>query len=270
MEMNAISPLAKTIPESVFMLYQMTFAVITVALVAGSVADRMRFSAYLWFVAGWLMLVYVPIAHWVWGGGFLGTAGVLDFAGGTVVHLNAGIAGLVACMLLGARRGYGTDNLAPYDLSLAVIGTGLLWVGWFGFNGGSALGANSRAGFAMLATHLAACAGVLTWMALEWWDRGKPSVLGMISGAVAGPRHHHAGVRLRAAVARRRHRHRRRRDLLLGLHAAEEQVPLRRLARRVRRPRHRRRHRHDPGRRVRGRRRSATPRACSRATRSRC
>ena len=186
MELNAISPLAKTIPESVFMLYQMTFAVITVALVAGSVADRMRFSAYLWFIAGWLMLVYVPIAHWVWGGGFLATAGLLDFAGGTVVHLNAGIAGLVACFLLGSRHGYGTDNLAPYDLSLAIIGTGLLWVGWFGFNGGSALGANSRAGFAIVATHLAACAGVLTWMVLEWWDRGKPSVLGMISGAVAG------------------------------------------------------------------------------------
>jgi Amt family ammonium transporter len=186
MEMNSISPLAKTIPESVFMMYQMTFAVITVALVAGSVADRMRFSVYLWFAAGWLMLVYVPIAHWVWGGGFLGTAGVLDFAGGTVVHLNAGIAGLVACVILGSRRGYGTDNLAPYDLSLAVIGTGLLWVGWFGFNGGSALGANSRAGFAIVATHLAACAGVMTWMALEWFDRGKPSVLGIVSGAVAG------------------------------------------------------------------------------------
>jgi Amt family ammonium transporter len=186
MVMDSISPLAKTIPESVFMLYQMTFAIITVALVAGSVADRMRFSAYLWFVAGWLLLVYVPIAHWVWGGGFLQTAGVLDFAGGTVVHLNAGIAGLVACYLVGARRGYGTDNLAPYDLSLAVIGTGLLWVGWFGFNGGSALGANARAGFAITATHLAACAGVLTWMFLEWWTRGKPSVLGMISGAVAG------------------------------------------------------------------------------------
>jgi Amt family ammonium transporter len=186
MSMDAISPLAKTIPESVFMLYQMTFAVITVALVAGSVADRMRFSAYLWFVACWLLLVYVPIAHWVWGGGFLGAAGVLDFAGGTVVHLNAGIGGLVACYVVGARRGYGTDNLAPYDLSLAVIGTGLLWVGWIGFNGGSALGANPRAGFAIVATHLAACAGVLTWMVLEWLDRGKPSVLGMISGAVAG------------------------------------------------------------------------------------
>ena len=186
MSMLTISPLAKTIPESVFMMYQMTFAVITVALVAGAVADRMRFSAFLWFVAGWLLLVYVPIAHWVWGGGFLATAGVIDFAGGLVVHLNAGIAGLVACLVLGARRGYGTDNLAPYDLSLAVIGTGLLWVGWFGFNGGSALSAGPRAGYAILATHLAACAGVLTWMVLEWWDRGRPSVLGMISGAIAG------------------------------------------------------------------------------------
>jgi Amt family ammonium transporter len=186
MGMTSISPLAKTIPEAVFMLYQMTFAVITVALVAGSVADRMRFSAFLCFTAGWLLLVYVPIAHWVWGGGFLQTAGVIDFAGGLVVHLNAGIAGLVAACVLGARRGYGTDNLAPYDLSMAAIGTGLLWVGWFGFNGGSALAAGPRAGFAIVATHLAACAGVLTWMVLEWLDRGKPSVLGMISGAVAG------------------------------------------------------------------------------------
>jgi Amt family ammonium transporter len=186
MGMDSIHSLAKTIPEAVFMMYQMTFAIITVALVAGSVADRMRYSAFLWFVAGWLLFVYVPIAHWVWGGGFLGSAGVLDFAGGTVVHLNAGVAGLVACYVLGTRRGYGTENLAPYDLSMAVIGTGLLWVGWFGFNGGSALAANSRAGFAMVATHLAASAGALTWMALEWWTRGKPSVLGMISGAVAG------------------------------------------------------------------------------------
>jgi len=186
MGMDSISPLAKTIPEAVFMIYQMTFAVITVALVAGSVADRMRFSAFLWFLAGWILLVYVPIAHWVWGGGFLGSAGLLDFAGGTVVHLNAGIAGIVAAYVLGARRGYGSENLAPYDLSLAVIGTGLLWVGWFGFNGGSAYASGSRAGFAIVATHLAACAGVLTWMFLEWIDRGKPSVLGMISGAVAG------------------------------------------------------------------------------------
>ena len=184
--MDTISPLAPTIPEALFLIYQMTFAVITVALVAGSVADRMRFSAFLWFSALWLLIVYVPIAHWVWGGGFLEKAGVLDFAGGTVVHLNAGIAGLVGAYLLGARRGYGADNFAPYDLSLAVIGTGLLWVGWFGFNGGSALAANSRAVFAIIATHLAASMGALTWMALEWWVRGKPSVLGMISGAVAG------------------------------------------------------------------------------------
>jgi ammonium transporter, Amt family len=184
--LDAISPLAKTIPESLFMMYQMTFAVITVALVAGSVADRLRFSAFLLFCVFWLLLVYVPIAHWVWGGGFLGRYGTIDFAGGLVVHLNAGIAGLVAAFVLGARRGYGSENLAPHDLTLAVIGTGLLWVGWFGFNGGSALGANARAAMAIVSTHLAASAGAFTWMALEWWTRGKPSVLGMISGAVAG------------------------------------------------------------------------------------
>ncbi len=184
--MDATSVFAPTIPEMLFMFYQMTFAIITVALVAGSVADRMRFSAFVWFVVGWLILVYVPIAHWVWGGGFLARAGVLDFAGGTVVHLNAGVAGLVAAYVLGKRHGYGHENFAPYDLSMAVIGTGLLWVGWFGFNGGSALGANSRAAFAIVATHLAASTGALTWMFLEWWTRGKPSVLGMISGAVAG------------------------------------------------------------------------------------
>ncbi|HYA04697.1 MAG TPA: ammonium transporter [Xanthobacteraceae bacterium] len=181
-----ISPFAPTIPEALFMIYQMTFAVITVALVAGSVADRMRFSTFMWFAALWLLVVYVPIAHWVWGGGFLYAAGVLDFAGGTVVHLNAGVAGLVAALVIGARYGYGSDNFAPYDLALAVIGTGMLWVGWFGFNGGSALAANSRAVFAIVATHLAASTGAVTWMALEWWKRGKPSVLGMISGAVAG------------------------------------------------------------------------------------
>jgi len=186
MTLDSISPLAETIPESLFMVYQMTFAVITVALVAGSVADRLRFSAFLLFCAFWLLLVYVPIAHWVWGGGFLGAYGVIDFAGGLVVHLNAGIAGLVAAYVVGKRRGYGTENLAPYDLTLAVIGTGLLWVGWFGFNGGSALGANARAAMAITSTHLAASAGAFTWMALEWSTRGKPSVLGMISGAVAG------------------------------------------------------------------------------------
>jgi len=184
--MESVSPLAATIPEMLFMMYQMTFAVITVALIGGAVADRMRFSAFLWFAAAWLLVVYVPIAHWVWGGGFLAKAGLLDFAGGTVVHLNAGIAGLVAAYVVGKRHGYGTDNFAPYNLGLAVIGTGLLWVGWFGFNGGSALGANSRAVYAIAATHLAASAGALTWMALEWGIRGRPSVLGMISGAIAG------------------------------------------------------------------------------------
>jgi Amt family ammonium transporter len=186
MTMDSVNPAAKTIPEALFMLYQMTFAIITVALVAGSVADRMRFSAYLLFSIGWFMLVYVPLAHWIWGGGFLGAAGVLDFAGGLVVHLSAGIGGLVAAKVLGRRHGYGVENLSPFDLSLAVMGTGLLWVGWFGFNGGSALGANSRAVMAIIATHLAACAGALTWGAIEWSIRRKPSVLGMISGAVAG------------------------------------------------------------------------------------
>lgn len=184
--MDTTSPLAKTIPEILFAAYQMTFAVITVALVAGSIVDRIRFSAFVWFAALWLVVVYVPIAHWVWGNGWLMNAGILDFAGGTVVHLNAGVAGLVAAFVVGKRYGYGTDNLAPFDLSLAVIGTGLLWVGWFGFNGGSAYGAGSRAAFAIFATHLAASAGALTWMLLEWWTRGKPSVLGVISGAVAG------------------------------------------------------------------------------------
>jgi Amt family ammonium transporter len=186
MEMDSVNPLAKTIPEVLFMLYQMTFAIITVALVAGAAADRMRFSAYLLFSVGWFIFVYVPLAHWVWGGGFLGAAGVLDFAGGLVVHLSAGIGGLVAAKVLGNRHGYGSENLSPFDLSLAVIGTGLLWVGWFGFNGGSALQANSRAVMAITATHLAACAGALTWGAIEWSTRRKPSVLGMISGAVAG------------------------------------------------------------------------------------
>ena len=186
MTMDGVNPAAKTIPESLFMLYQMTFAIITVALVAGSVADRMRFSAYILFSIGWFMFVYIPLAHWVWGGGFLGTMGVLDVAGGLVVHLSAGIGGLVAARVIGPRHGYGTENLSPFDLSLAVAGTGLLWVGWFGFNGGSALAANSRAVMAITATHLAACAGALTWGAIEWTIRRKPSVLGTISGAVAG------------------------------------------------------------------------------------
>ncbi|WP_454615890.1 ammonium transporter [Bradyrhizobium cenepequi] len=186
MTMDSVNPAAKTIPEALFMLYQMTFAIITVALVAGSVADRMRFSAYLWFSIGWFIFAYVPLAHWIWGGGFLANLGVLDFAGGLVVHLSAGVSGLVAALVLGRRHGYGSENLSPFDLSLAVIGTGLLWVGWFGFNGGSALTVGSRAVMAIIATHLSACAGALTWGAIEWATRRKPSVLGMISGAVAG------------------------------------------------------------------------------------
>jgi Amt family ammonium transporter len=183
---TTVSPLASTIPEILFMAYQMTFAVITCALVGGSVAERMKFSAFILFCVVWLFIVYVPSAHWVWGGGFLQKMGLLDFAGGTVVHINAGVAGLVCALVLGNRVGFGRENLSPFDLSLAVIGTGLLWVGWFGFNGGSALGANSRAVFAIVATHLAACSGALVWSGLEWFERGKPSVLGVVSGAVAG------------------------------------------------------------------------------------
>jgi Amt family ammonium transporter len=186
MGLDSVNAAADNIPESLFMIFQMTFAIITVALIAGSVADRMKFSAFLWFSAAWFFVVYVPVAHWVWGGGFLGEMGLLDFAGGTVVHLNCGIAGLVACIMLGARRGYGKENMPPHDLTLAVAGTALLWVGWFGFNGGSALAAGSAAVMAIVVTHLAAAAGALAWMAVEWWSRGKASVLGIVSGAIAG------------------------------------------------------------------------------------
>jgi Amt family ammonium transporter len=183
---DTISPFAKTIPELLFCLYQMTFAVITVALVGGATADRMKFSAFTLFTILWLFVVYIPSAHWVWGGGFLGAMGVIDFAGGTVVHINAGVAGLVAALMIGNRLGYGRENLSPYDLSMAFVGLGLLWVGWFGFNGGSALGVGPRAVYAITATHLSACVGALVWGGIEWVERGKPSVLGLISGAVAG------------------------------------------------------------------------------------
>jgi len=186
MNLDSVNSLASNLPESLFATYQMTFAVITCALIAGSVADRMRFSAFVLFIIAWLFIVYVPSAHWIWGGGFLAGMGVMDFAGGIVVHLNAGVAGLVAAYVLGARRGYGTENLAPYDLTMAAVGTALLWVGWFGFNGGSALTAGSRASMAILATHLAACSGAIAWMVMEWLTRKKPSVLGIISGAIAG------------------------------------------------------------------------------------
>ena len=186
MALGSSNALAATIPETVFMTFQMTFAIITPALVTGAFADRMKFSAMLWFLGLWLLFVYVPIAHWVWGGGFLGGAGVLDFAGGTVVHINAGVAGLVAALVIGRRKGYGVDNMAPHNLVLSLIGASLLWVGWFGFNAGSAVAAGGRAGMAMAVTQVATATAALTWMFMEWLLRGKPSVLGIISGAVAG------------------------------------------------------------------------------------
>ena len=178
--------LAKTVPENVFLMYQATFAIITPAIIAGAFAERMKFSAMMWFMALWLLLVYVPVTHWVWGGGFLARMGVLDFAGGIVVHLNAGMAGLVCALVLGKRVGYGHENMAPHNLVLTLIGTSLLWVGWFGFNAGSALASGELAGNAMLNTHISASVAALTWMAIEWTARGKPSVLGILSGAVAG------------------------------------------------------------------------------------
>jgi len=184
--METSNSLAATIPETVFVMFQMTFAIITVALIVGAVADRFKFSALVLFSIFWLVLVYVPIAKWVWGGGFLGSAGVLDFAGGTVVHINAGVAGLVAALVVGKRKGYGTEMFLPHNLVLSVVGASLLWVGWFGFNAGSAVTAGAGAGMAMLVTQIAAAAAALAWMFAEWALRGKPSILGIISGAVAG------------------------------------------------------------------------------------
>ncbi len=179
---------AFTIPESVFLTFQMTFAIITAALIAGAVADRMKFSALVVFVSMWTLLVYSPVAHWVWHpNGWLFGLGALDFAGGTVVHINAGVAGLVAAVVLGKRVGYGTENMSPFNLGLAVIGASLLWVGWFGFNAGSAASSGGgRAGMAMLVTQIAAGGAALSWAFAEWMLKGKPSVLGAISGAVAG------------------------------------------------------------------------------------
>ena len=178
---------ATTIPETVFLMFQMTFAIITPALITGAFADRMRFSALVLFNVLWSLLIYSPVAHWVWHpNGWIFGLGALDFAGGTVVHINAGVAGLVCAVVLGKRVGYGHDNMAPYNLSLAVIGAALLWVGWFGFNAGSAVGAGARAGMAMLVTQIAAAGAALAWMFAEWATKGKPSVLGAISGAVAG------------------------------------------------------------------------------------
>ena len=187
MTKDAVNPLAGTIPESVYMTFQMTFAIITPALITGAFADRMKFSALLWFMGLWGLIVYAPIAHWVWGkGGWVGGLGALDFAGGTVVHINAGIAGLVTALVLGKRLGYGSENMAPHNLTLTTIGASLLWVGWFGFNAGSAVAADGRAGMAMAVTQIATAAAALAWMFAEWPTHGKPSVLGILSGAVAG------------------------------------------------------------------------------------
>ena len=178
--------LSGDIPLSVFVMFQMTFAVITPALIVGAFAERMRFSAMLLFSCLWLILVYAPVTHWVWGGGWLGEMGLLDFAGGTVVHITAGAAALVAAIVIGNRKGFPTTAMPPHNLPLTVTGAGMLWVGWFGFNAGSALAANGDAGMAMLVTHISASAGSLAWMCMEWTRHGKPSVLGIVTGMVAG------------------------------------------------------------------------------------
>jgi len=177
---------AGTIPETVFVMFQLTFAIITPALVVGGFAERMRFPAMLCFSTLWLTLVYLPVCHWVWGGGWLGELGLLDFAGGTVVHITAGVGAIVAAVVLGNRRGFPKTPMPPHNLTLTVAGAGMLWVGWFGFNAGSAVAAGSDAGMAMLVTHISAAAGSLAWMFCEWWRYGKPSVLGIVTGMVAG------------------------------------------------------------------------------------
>jgi Amt family ammonium transporter len=174
------------IPETVFLSFQMTFAIITPALIVGGFAERMRFSAMLWFSALWLLLVYAPVCHWVWGDGWLAERGLLDFAGGTVVHINAGVGALVAALVIGNRRGFPTTAMPPHSMALTVTGAAMLWVGWFGFNAGSALAADGSAGMALLVTHVSASAGALTWMGCEWVKYGKPSVLGIVTGMVAG------------------------------------------------------------------------------------
>jgi Amt family ammonium transporter len=187
MTLGSVNDLAKTVPESVYMCFQMTFAIITPALICGAFADRMKFSAFLWFIGLWSVCVYAPIAHFVWGpDGFLNDAGVLDFAGGTVVHINSGFAGLISALVMGRRRGYAVEPMPPHNLVLSVIGASLLWVGWFGFNAGSATAANGNAGMAMTVTQIATATAALAWMFAEWIVKDKPSVLGIISGAVAG------------------------------------------------------------------------------------
>lgn len=183
---TARSALKGSTPEAAFMMFQLTFAIITPALVIGGFAERMKFSAVLWFATAWTLLVYLPVCHWVWGGGWLAQRGVLDFAGGIVVHVNAGVGALVAALVLRARKGFPHAAMPPHNVPLTIMGAGMLWVGWFGFNGGSALAANGSAAMAILVTHLGAATGALTWMAIEWLRFGKPSVLGIVTGTVAG------------------------------------------------------------------------------------
>lgn len=178
--------LSGDIPETVFFMFQMTFAIITPALIVGGFAERMKFSAMLWFSALWLIVVYMPVCHWIWGGGWLADLGVKDFAGGIVIHVNAGVAALVSALVLGNRKGFPTTPMPPHNMTMVVTGAGMLWVGWFGFNGGSALTSDGSAGMAILVTHIAAAAGSLTWMTIEWMRFGKPSVLGIVTGMVAG------------------------------------------------------------------------------------
>jgi Amt family ammonium transporter len=180
------SALIGDIPEAVYFMFQMTFAIITPALIVGAFAERMKFSAMLWFSCLWLIIVYAPICHWIWGGGWLANLGVMDFAGGIVIHVNAGVAALVAALVLGKRKGFPNTAMPPHNMTMVVTGAGMLWVGWFGFNAGSALTADGRAGMAMLATHIGAASGALTWMFIEWKRFGKPSVLGIVTGMVAG------------------------------------------------------------------------------------
>ena len=181
-----VDTVSGTIPESVFQMFQLTFAIITPALIVGAFAERMKFSAMLWFMGIWVTIVYAPIAHWVWGGGWLGAMGVLDFAGGTVVHINAGVAALVLCLVLGTRKGYPGEAMPPNNLVLTVVGASMLWVGWFGFNAGSQLAADGVAGMAMAVTHICTATAAFTWMLVEWFKHGKASVLGIATGAVAG------------------------------------------------------------------------------------
>jgi len=180
------SALVGDIPETVYFMFQMTFAIITPALIVGAFAERMRFSAMLWFSGLWLCLVYLPVCHWMWGGGWLAQLGAMDFAGGIVIHVSAGVAALVSALVIGKRKGFPNTAMPPHNMTMVVTGAGMLWVGWFGFNAGSALTSDGRAGMAMLVTHIGAASGALTWMTIEWLRFGKPSVLGIVTGMVAG------------------------------------------------------------------------------------